>query len=201
MLCTACCQLMISRYINWLCYDEKSSIRTMFYINTFESASFGVDKSAHCTYCAPEAEIFRILHFNDVYDIEEGENEPVGGCHNFKVVLEQNRTKHSLTLFSGDAFSPSTLGFTEQGQQMVQPLNAMKIDAACYGNHDFDYDEAHTISLKKQTNFPWLLANYINKQTGKLLGEAEPYKVLYTTDIKVGVLGIGEEHWADLLEE
>jgi len=44
-----------------------------------------------------------------------------------------------LTLFSGDAFSPSLLSTEFEGENMVKPMNSLGIDLACMGNHDFDY--------------------------------------------------------------
>lgn len=54
----------------------------------------------------------RILHFNDVYDIQPDTREPVGGFARFRTVLKRYHEKidddsKTLTLFSGDAFNPS----------------------------------------------------------------------------------------------
>jgi 2',3'-cyclic-nucleotide 2'-phosphodiesterase (5'-nucleotidase family) len=54
----------------------------------------------------------RILHFNDVYDIQPDTREPVGGFARFRTILERYKKKTggdsaTLTLFSGDAFNPS----------------------------------------------------------------------------------------------
>lgn len=55
---------------------------------------------------------------------------------------------------------------------MVHCLNLFKIDAACFGNHEFDYDIEHTEKLAKACNFPWLLGNLIDKRTEEPLGDA-----------------------------
>lgn len=52
---------------------------------------------------------FNIIHFNDIYNIESREIEPVGGASRFVSAIEyliQNKP-NSLVLFSGDALSPS----------------------------------------------------------------------------------------------
>ena len=51
----------------------------------------------------------RIIHFNDVYNIEASEQEPLGGSARFKTVLNslQAEGKPALLVFSGYAFSPS----------------------------------------------------------------------------------------------
>ena len=48
-----------------------------------------------------------IVHFNDVYNIEEREKEPVGGAARFKSKLDSLQDLHPLVLFSGDALNPS----------------------------------------------------------------------------------------------
>ncbi len=51
----------------------------------------------------------RILHFNDVYDIEGNIKEQTGGASRFQTALKYLREDEPcLVLFSGDAFSPST---------------------------------------------------------------------------------------------
>ena len=48
-----------------------------------------------------------ILHFNDVYNIEPREKEPVGGAARFASKIATFKPRNPLTLFSGDALNPS----------------------------------------------------------------------------------------------
>lgn len=52
----------------------------------------------------------RILHFNDVYNVEEREAEPCGGASRFKTLLNRLRgdADDGLVTFGGDAMNPST---------------------------------------------------------------------------------------------
>ncbi len=84
--------------------------------------------------------ILRIIHFNDVYDIQPTQKNGEGGAYCFKALLDKKRNDQTITLFSGDAFSPSILSTLFHGWQMVQVLQHFKIDAACFGNHEFDYE-------------------------------------------------------------
>lgn len=56
----------------------------------------------------------RFLHYNDVYHVEAGSREPVGGYARFQTLINYYRNDESfegqpnvLTFFSGDAFNPS----------------------------------------------------------------------------------------------
>ncbi len=53
------------------------------------------------------SKLISILHFNDVYNIEEKKVEPFGGVARFKTALESFRGLDPLVLFSGDLFQPS----------------------------------------------------------------------------------------------
>ena len=48
-----------------------------------------------------------ILHFNDVYNIEPREKEPVGGAARFASKIATFKSRNPLILFSGDALNPS----------------------------------------------------------------------------------------------
>ena len=63
--------------------------------------------STHSSLQEKAAEFLTILHFNDVYNIEGRDKEPVGGAARFKTALNQFRHLDPLTFFSGDALSPS----------------------------------------------------------------------------------------------
>ncbi len=54
-----------------------------------------------------QANYLTILHFNDVYNIEENKTEPVGGVARFKTALDSFKDLNPLVLFSGDLFQPS----------------------------------------------------------------------------------------------
>lgn len=50
-----------------------------------------------------------IIHFNDIYNIDERPDEPIGGAARFHTALNYLKEENpSLVLFSGDALSPST---------------------------------------------------------------------------------------------
>lgn len=112
-----------------------------------------------------DKEVLRVIHFNDVYDIEPGDKDPIGGVARFKTAIDEHLNDKTLVLFSGDAFSPSLLSQTYKGEQMVLPLNSFHVDVACLGNHDLDFEEEQSLKLQKQTNFPWVLSNFFYKGT------------------------------------
>jgi 5'-nucleotidase len=71
----------------------------------------------------------RFLHYNDVYHVEAGSAEPVGGYARFQTLVNYYRNDERfkdqpkvVTFFSGDAFNPSiessiTKGVLDKGLQ------------------------------------------------------------------------------------
>lgn len=50
---------------------------------------------------------FKILHFNDVYNVESSSQEPKAGAARFLTLLKHLKLSHQcIVLFSGDCFSP-----------------------------------------------------------------------------------------------
>jgi 2',3'-cyclic-nucleotide 2'-phosphodiesterase (5'-nucleotidase family) len=90
--------------------------------------NFNTEKPKNC-------KPIRIIHFNDVYNIEGHLNEPVGGAARFKTALDiLRKDKNTIVLFSGDAVSPSQLSLFAKGKQMIDSMNHLGITAAAIGN-------------------------------------------------------------------
>jgi PREDICTED: similar to AGAP007730-PA len=53
-----------------------------------------------------EAKI-RIIHFNDVYNVEPRTVEPCGGAARFKTAVLSLSNQNTIRLFSGDCLAPS----------------------------------------------------------------------------------------------
>jgi 5'-nucleotidase len=87
-----------------------------------------------------DGEELTIIHFNDVYDIEPDSYNQYGFVNFYDTYLSLKKEyPDSIVAFSGDAFAPSKLSKVKKGRQMVHCLKKMKIDIACYGNHEFDF--------------------------------------------------------------
>ena len=143
---------------------------------------------------------FTIIHFNDVYNIQRTEDYP--GVTNFEAYLRQVKAEFpgSLILFSGDAFSPSSLSKVYEGEQMVNCLNKLGIHASVFGNHEFDFDPDQNAKLVKDSNFPWILGNvtYID-DPNRLLGDSSAYITKEVNGKKIGVFGVAGPDWMAIL--
>lgn len=122
------------------------------------------------------------------------------------------RQRKGLVLFSGDLYSPSVESSVTRGTHMVPVINAMNLDCACLGNHDWDFGYPHLQTLMAQNNFPWLFSNVVDR-SGKSNtkdeqnwdeegqdddGQVDGTLRYWTTTVqgvKVGCIGIVEKEW------
>ncbi|KAG2448377.1 hypothetical protein HYH02_006959 [Chlamydomonas schloesseri] len=150
---------------------------------------------------APGPRSLTIAHFNDVYLIEPGQREPVGGAARLatKVKELKSQGENPLVLFSGDAYNPSLMSTMTMGAQMVPVLNEIGVHCSCMGNHDFDYGLPNLLKLNAQCKFPWLMANVLDRASGKPYADAAPTWTTEWNGIKVGVVGLVEEEWLETL--
>ncbi|KAF2036692.1 Metallo-dependent phosphatase [Setomelanomma holmii] len=151
----------------------------------------------------------RFLHYNDVYHVEAGSREPVGGYARFQTLVNYYRDDEVfkgqpkvLTFFSGDAFNPSIESSITKGRHMVPVLNNIGTDVSCVGNHDLDFGVRQYRYLTSKCKFPWLLANVLDPALGEgvPLGNAQKTVMLTSSNgIKVGVIGLAEREWLDTI--
>ncbi|XP_026333736.1 snake venom 5'-nucleotidase-like [Hyposmocoma kahamanoa] len=141
-----------------------------------------------------------IIHFNDVYNIEQTTNtEPVGGALRFSTAVKFMQHLNPLVLFSGDVFSPSTLSIFTKGEHMVPVLNELGTRCAVFGNHEFDFGLDVLSGLVAQCNFPWLMSNVIDNETGRTLGDGKLTHTVMCNGHKIGLIGLVEQEWLETI--
>ncbi|GMH44822.1 hypothetical protein BSKO_12774 [Bryopsis sp. KO-2023] len=140
----------------------------------------------------PQKKKILMLHFNDVYNIEENASR-------FAWKVKEFKEENPLMLFSGDCFNPSMLSTVTRGKHMVPVLNALGVHTSCLGNHDLDFGVENFVTLAEQCNFQWLLANVLDKATGKPLGGLSPTRMFEWGGIRIGLVGLVESEWLTTL--
>ena len=91
-----------------------------------------------------------IVHLNDIYEIQPVEGGRFGGPARVATVIARLKDAGTpvITTLGGDYLSPSALGTARvdgqplAGRQMVDVLNAVGLDWATFGNHEFDVSES-----------------------------------------------------------
>jgi 5'-nucleotidase len=121
-----------------------------------------------------QAEIIRftLLQLNDVYEITPVSSGKSGGLARIATLREQliAENPNTFTLIAGDMLSPSALGTAKidgeaiAGAQMVAVMNAMGLDFATFGNHEFDLKEHQFYQRLAESQFRWFSGNVLDEQ-------------------------------------
>ena len=131
-----------------------------------------------------------ILQINDVYVTQPVDGQ--GGVARI-ATLKQRLTaagRTPLLMIAGDFLSPSVASSVFQGEQMIAAFNAMGMDFATFGNHEFDFNKDVLLKRMAESKFQWIAANVLDTATGKPLGSAKPYVIRTFGTLKVGFIGL-----------
>ncbi len=108
-------------------------------------------------------------------------------------ILRSQFGNHFLLLDAGDEFQGSIESNLEKGAPVVQLLNAIGVNAAAVGNHEFDFGlEALKVRMS-EAKYPYLAANILEKSTGQMPAFPNTFRHLLLTPggrLKVGVIGL-----------
>jgi 5'-nucleotidase len=142
-----------------------------------------------------------ILHFNDVYEITPIEAGKAGGLarvSNLRARLKA-RIPNLITTLGGDYVSPSALGTARvngerlAGKQMVAVLNAIGLDWATFGNHEFDISEAAFRQRMAESKFRIVSSNVSDANGALFPGTVKTAVVPVRTwagTIRLGLFGL-----------
>lgn len=124
-----------------------------------------------------------LLHLNDVYEIEPVEGGKSGGLARVATLRQRLAAAGPLLVtHGGDFVSPSALGTAVvsgerlRGRQMVSVLNALGLDVAVLGNHEFDIGEAPLLARIAESRFTTLGAN-VQQKDGTPIPGTVPYAI------------------------
>ncbi len=133
-----------------------------------------------------------ILHVNDVYQFAPVEGGKRGGLARLLTLKKEAVAENPNTIFTlgGDTLSPSVETRTYRGAQMIDAWNAVGLDLAVLGNHEFDIKTAELLERMKESKFKWLGANVIDVKTKKIFADMPPYVVREFNGIKIGFIGL-----------
>jgi 5'-nucleotidase len=132
-----------------------------------------------------------LLQVNDVYQFSP-DTDGKGGLARVltlkKSIVAEN--PNTLFLLAGDTISPSVESITYKGAQMIEAWNAIGLDYATFGNHEFDFGPDVLRDRIRESKFGWVAANVIDNKTGKPFGGVEPFIIREFGGVKIGIFGL-----------
>ena len=121
---------------------------------------------------------------------------PLGGGASAANYIKEVRAKAAaageevLLVDVGDMFQGTPIGNKTKGEAVIKYYNAIGYEFAVPGNHDFDMGRENTERLARMSEFPWIAANLIERETGEAVEWVQPTLMLEFQGVKIGVVGI-----------
>jgi len=128
------------------------------------------------------------------YDSPDG---PVllGGYSALEYHLNRSRgeVKRGIYLDAGDQQTGTAFAAARHrnaiGGAVVEVFNLLRLDAATFGNHEFDQKPANLKRLMRLARYPFVSTNLLDKETGRSFGD-KPWHIIRRDSLKIGILGL-----------
>ncbi|MGI8542114.1 MAG: bifunctional metallophosphatase/5'-nucleotidase [Aridibacter sp.] len=164
--------------------------------NTITKILFLIFLLSICTFAQeknPNAPIrVTFLHVNDVYQFTPVDGGKSGGLARLLTLKKEVLAKNPNTIFTlgGDTISPSVETRTYKGSQMIDAWNAVGLDYAVFGNHEFDIKMPDLLKRLEESKFTWLGANIVYADSGKIFADTPPFVIREFNGVKVAMFGL-----------
>lgn len=141
-----------------------------------------------------------VLYTNDLHSHFEPHIVPwvdktrkVGGFANIAARVKKEKAANPNTVYfdAGDWFAGPYVSSLTKGEAVIDAMNYLGLDAACVGNHEFDYGWENAREQFKKARFPVLNGNIFLKGT-ETLHWNKPYIIKNVNGIRLGIIGLHE---------
>jgi 5'-nucleotidase / UDP-sugar diphosphatase len=141
---------------------------------------------------APHPVEITLLQINDTYVLEPVDDGRRGGMARLATLVRRLRAAHPNVVFAhaGDMLSPSPMSTVLRGAQMITVLNALGLDLATFGNHEFDFGVPVLRERMAESRFGWLSANVLERGERRPLGGATRDRMLERGGVSLGFFGL-----------
>ena len=145
-----------------------------------------------------DSTLLRILSINDFHGALEprvygwSSGRPIGGAPALKATLDSAAARCRcaiLRLDAGDEMQGTLTSNLVFGRSTIEALNALGLDAAALGNHDFDWGVDTLRARMRQARYPWLAANVFDSASGRRPAWLRPYAILERGGLRIAVVG------------
>ncbi|HEX2251563.1 MAG TPA: metallophosphoesterase [Gemmatimonadales bacterium] len=94
-----------------------------------------------------------------------------------------------LFVLAGDFLGPGASSKYFHGRQMIDVLNAAKLDYATFGKHEFDLERDTLVARIAESKFKWISSNCTNAD-GARFPKVLPWDTVRVSGHKVGLFGL-----------
>jgi 2',3'-cyclic-nucleotide 2'-phosphodiesterase/3'-nucleotidase len=128
-----------------------------------------------------------ILHTNDLHARLEPPDANRGGFAQLAATIRHEAAAgNCLYLNAGDLVQGTPVSTLFEGSPLYEIANLFPIDAATFGNHEFDYGWRKAIEYRKMAKYPLVVANVLDGQNQPI---APPYVLKTFHGIRIAIIG------------
>jgi len=147
----------------------------------------------------PDSTLLRVLAINDFHGALESQvwpwsaGRPVGGAAALKPWLDSLARVcfcTSIRLDAGDEMQGTPVSNFNFGRPAIAALNALAIDAAAIGNHEFDWTVDTLRARMAEARYRFVAANITDSAGTARPDWAEPFTVIERGGVRVAVIGL-----------
>src|SRR2546427_4843255 len=147
----------------------------------------------------PDSTLLRVLAINDFHGALEPQvwpwsaGRPVGGAAALKPWLDSLARAcfcTSIRLDGGDEMQGTPVSNFNFGRPAIAALNALGIDAAAIGNHEFDWSVDTLRARMAEAHYRFLAANITDSAGTAGPDWAEPFTVIERGGVRAAVIGL-----------
>lgn len=128
-----------------------------------------------------------IFHTNDIH-------ASIDDFGRLSYFLNEQRASldNTLHLDAGDIFSGNPVVDLQDGEPLINLLNAVNLDLMTIGNHEFDYGQDVFQYRRNESNFNWISANTQVVDSSIPIEQPDPFEIFEFGEFTIGVLGLTE---------
>ncbi len=132
-----------------------------------------------------------ILSFNDFHGSMKQDGKNIGAANLAgEIKKAQIANPNTLVVSAGDNYQGNAMSNLTYGEPVSEFLHAINLEASALGNHEFDWGLDKIETWAKDGKFDFLAANIIDKNTGKAVPWAKPYKVVTVGGKRIAFVGL-----------
>ena len=135
-----------------------------------------------------------IIAFNDFNgSLQEGDKS-IGAAKLLTLIKEKQSLKSddydSFIVSTGDVYGGAPISTLTYGKAVSEFLKEMDLTVSSIGIHEFDLGIDKIKAWQREGEFSFLAANIVDKESRNLISWIEPYSVIESNGLKIGVIGV-----------
>ena len=130
--------------------------------------------------------------FHGAFEAQRAGPRTLGSSAAMATMIARERAKNprgTLLLDGGDLFQGTMQSNLSHGRPVIAQMNRFGYDASSVGNHEFDWGVDTLMQRVRESRFPYLAANFVDKGTTRHPTWVKPAALFERHGVGVGVLG------------